>query len=174
MRGIRLLLLRSHHLLCVAPILILVTFAVVGGSTLLDSIDAQPPRSSGRLERETSADQFLAVLGLDHPTAKLDRIFRRWGEDKVFLFIAPRKEVLSGQVYYMMVYLAYPRRVSAVMCAPNHADAEEIHKELSPDIDGLIFFGIPPGRWSVDGYQIGAQLYITPYHGSPPWTSFCP
>jgi len=163
MRGF---LVRTTVLLTVA------LFATLGASVLGPLFS--PRASTIPFGGEASTDQFLGILAVPHPAAKLEETFRRWSNDKAFLFIAPANQPFWRQTYYTFAYLAYPRTVSAVVCSANPAERDEIHRESTPNIDGLIFFDVPPGALRAGAQQIGPILYIAPYHGSPIWKSFCP
>jgi len=155
-----------------AALLAVVLFAAFGASVLAPLFSSR--FSTLPFGGEASTDQFLGVLAIPHPAARLQEAFQRWGKDQSFLFIAPSKQPFWTQTYYTIAYLAYPRPVSAVVCPVNGAGREEIHKEATPNIDGLIFFDMPPGQWAANAQPIGPALSVAPYHGSPAWKSFCP
>jgi len=160
-----------RYLIRIAALLVILAFVALGGSTLARLFS--PPFSTVPFGGEASTDQFLGVLAVPHPAARLQETFQRWGNDKSFLFIAPANQPFWMQTYYTIAYLAYPRPVSAVACPANGVGREEIHKEVSRNIDVLIFFDMPPSSWSANAQPIGPILSVAPYQGSPVWKSFC-
>jgi hypothetical protein len=156
----------------IAVSFLFVLYGVVGASSLAPLV--KPASATIPFGGESNTDLFLGALGLAHSAAPVEKTFQRWDKNTEFLFVAPANHPFWVQTYYTLTYLAYPRRISAVACAEKAANQNEIHRELSPNMDGLIFFDVPPGRWATGAQQIGSKLFIAPYHGSPAWKSFCP
>ncbi len=165
--------MRGSPWIPIAALFVFVLYASAGISGLRHWIE--PLNTTVPYGGEASTDQFLGILEVARPAEKLDQEFRQWDPKAQFLFVASAKQPFWRQTYYTLTYLAYPRQISAVVCPDQNAYEDEIHKELSPNFDGLIFFDVPPGPWRNGARQIGPRLYISHYHdGSPAWKSFCP
>lgn len=142
----------------------------IGASYMRSEINTLGPMP---FEPEATTDQFLAILNVPHPAAQIREALRPYGRDKTLLFVGDAKESFTTQVFYTLVYLAYPARMGAVMCAgANSVTVENV--PASSNISGLIFFETPPGRWAAGARQIGPRLFIAPHEGVEPWRSFCP
>jgi hypothetical protein len=152
---------------------LLATFVWVGGAALTAAVKHDPLKLP--LDPEVSSDGFLTYIGGPHPTKTVNEMLRPWGEDQVLLVVAPATNPSSTKIYYELVILGYPRRMPAIMCKPHPAGGAEYHRELeSRNIDGLIFFGMVPGRGVAGARQVAPKLYVAPYEGVAAWNSFCP
>ena len=128
-----------------------------------------------RLTSTVSTDSALGALGIPNPAVQLEGDLRSWKEEANVLFVAPANDPVAMQVYYMVICLAYPRRVAAILCSDKpDSPNTEIYKLLPTDpLEGIVFFNIPPGRWRSAGRQVGPNLYISTHTGTAPWRSFC-
>ena len=150
---------------------LLVAFVWVGGAAVLRTL-RRPP---GHLTRtpEISAD---LVLGRLYSADAIENALQSWKEDSVFLFIAPQNNPNSIKVYYELLTLAYPRPITAIMCA-SEPGASPAVMQLAPrstDVSGLIFYDNSPSRWSNSAREMAPQLYLASYSGASAWESFCP
>ena len=129
--------------------------------------------SAPSLEREATTDPFLAILGIPHPASAVRTALGQWSEQESLLFVAPLNDPFWKQVYFTLGYLAYPRRLSAMVCA-EQPDRDEVYDHgKSSKVGGLILFDMPPGPWAGRSRQIGSKLYLVTYQGVAPWKSFC-
>lgn len=150
---------------------LLAVFVWVGGAALLGTLRRYP----GHLKREPEISADM-VLGRLHSADAVENALQSWKEDSVFLFIAPQSNPESIKVYYELLVLAYPRPISAIMCA-SESGASPAVMQLAPrstNVSGLIFYHISPGRWSNSAREMAPQLYLISYAGVPAWESFCP
>jgi hypothetical protein len=150
---------------------LMVAFVWVGAAALLRTLRQNP----GHLPREPEISADL-VLGRLHSADAIENALQSWKADSVFLFIAPQSNPNSTKVYYELLTLAYPRPISAIMCAsePGASPAVTQLAPRSANVSALIFYDISPGRWSNSAREMAPQLYLTSYTGAPAWESFCP
>lgn len=150
---------------------LLVAFVWVGGAALLRTLRRNPLHFTR--EPEISAD---LVLGRLHSADAIENALQSWKEDSVFLFIASLNNPNSIKVYYELLILAYPRPISAIMCAsePGASPAVTQLAPRSTDVSGLIFYDTSPSRWSNSAREMAPQLHLASYAGAPAWESFCP
>jgi len=146
-------------------------FAAVGSAAILS--DLPPGPFFSQPDPLASTDQALNALDLPHPAVTVEEVFQPWRKEASFLFVAPARDPASLQMYYLMIGLAYPRQVGAVLCSEGlHATHQEIPKiATGRPLDGLIFFetSAVPGA-----SRIGSKLSISPHTGVSSWQSFCP
>jgi hypothetical protein len=150
---------------------LLLAFVGAGSAALFRTLRRNP----GHLPREPEISADL-VLGRLHSADAIENALQSWKEDSVFLFITPQSNPNSTKVYYELLILAYPRVISAIMCASEPASSPAV-TQLAPrssDVSGLIFYDTSPSRWSNSAQEMAPQLYLTSYEGAPAWESFCP
>lgn len=151
-------------------IALLAAFLLIGFVALTPAVVNN--QGSIPLAPEISAD---AVFGRLNSTDLTERTLQRWRKDAVLLLIAPSSNPNAIKVYYELIILAYPRRVSAMFCE-SHAGVPPLQQQWPPrtgPIEGLIFYDIPPGPDAAGAKEVAPKLYMTAHKGKPEWKSVC-
>jgi len=141
-------------------------------ATLLAALNSHPLAG---LNPDATTDEFLRILDVPHPAARLTEALRSYPPDQPLLFVGQSRDAFNTQVYYTLAYLVYPRPISAVICGEAGKGPVSID-ERAPRLTeaGVIFFGMDPGSRAPGGSRISPNLYISPRTGAASWPSFCP
>jgi hypothetical protein len=127
------------------------------------------------LDPDATTDDFLRILDVPHPAARLTEALRAYPPDQPLLYVGQSRDAFNTQVYYTLAYLAYPRPLSALMCAEPGKGRVAIAENAPRTAEaGILFFGVDPGPRAAGGTRISPNLYISPRTGAAPWPSFCP
>lgn len=141
-------------------------------ATLLSALNSHP---FAGLDPDATTDDFLRILDVPHPAARLTEALRSYPLDQPLLFVGQAREAFNTQVYYTLAYLVYPRPLSAVMCGDPGKGPVSIGEKAPRSTEaGVIFFGVDPGPRASGGSRISPNLYISPRTGAASWPSFCP
>lgn len=150
-------------------------FVCYGGLVMVPQV--MSGTSFAVLEPYQSTDQALGILGISHPQARLDEVIRTWPANRDILYVAPNKNAFALQVYYVLLGLAYPRHMGAIVCAegsaPSHLVIENGASTTMP-IDDVILLDISPGAAVTGEKRLSPHLTIAPHSGVVNWGSFCP
>jgi hypothetical protein len=124
-----------------------------------------------------TSDSYLEVFGAPKPSLLVQNALRRYAPNTNLLVVTPVTDPLRGQIYCMIAYLAYPRPVGLVYCGAKSGASPMMdgidRVSRSAPIGGLVFFHADPGPNAAGGTQVAPGLYMSPYHGTAPWESFC-
>jgi hypothetical protein len=118
-----------------------------------------------------TANHFLMVLGVDRPAARIERVLSDLPPGEHLLLVAPDAEPFAGQVRLTLTYLAYPRKLSSVLCTGQMQG--KTHGENSPSgVDTLVFFKLPAIDPGENAVSVGNMVFVRRKSASP-WQSFC-
>ena len=156
-----------------AVLLIFAIFALLSlVATLLSAVNSHP---FAGLEPNATTDDFLRVLDVPHPAARLTEALRPYPLNQPLLYVGQSRDAFNTQVYYTLAYLVYPRPLSAVMCGEPGKGPVSIGEKAPRSTEaGMIFFGVDPGSHASGGSRISPNLYISHRTGVVAWPSFCP
>ena len=159
-----------RYLLRILSITGLLAFIGVSTTTFLKPInDFGPAYSPDPL---MTANHFLLILGVDQPASRVERALNEFPPDAHFLLIAPESEPFVGQTRLTLIYLAYPRKLSAVICSgPGKGRITEPADPAA--IDGFLFFETKVNNPGQDAVSIGSKLIITRQKSTAAWQSYC-
>ena len=124
------------------------------------------------LDSLLTANRFLLVLGVDQPALRVERALNEFPPDAHLLLIGPKSDPFIGQTHLMLVYLSYPRKLSALFCSsPGHG--EIIGPPDPAPVDGILFFATKVVNPDRNYVSIGNKLTITRQKSISPWQSYC-
>lgn len=155
---------------------VLFTFAIFASLSLVATLlSALNSHAFAGLDADATTDDFLRILDVPHPAARLTEALRSYPADQPLLFVGQSREAFNTQVYYTLAYLAYPRPLSTVMCGEPGKGPVSIDEQAPRSAEAaVIFFGVDPGSRAAGGTRISPNLYISPRAGAASWPSFCP
>lgn len=123
-----------------------------------------------------SSDSWLGdALDVNRPSQAVVEALSYIPVDASILFVGPIDDSHFLQTYYLVGYLGWPRRVSAVGCAQSGAEPTVMREfpESAP-VTAVVFYRLAPAANLAQAQAVGSRLWIVRTSGITAWKSYCP
>lgn len=152
--------------------ILVVVYILIGARGLYSRVRAEPSPSPGPF---ATSDTYLAnQVGLHRPSQAVIEAVDRVPPGVALLFVGPADDPFFIQTYYVIVYLAWPRPVSAVECDGQGRARFSMGPPVEPaGPAAAILYGLAP----TDGASVqvvAPRLSVASGLTSRGWADLCP
>lgn len=140
--------------------------------SLAATIPHQPAAAEGQW---ATSDRWLGVLQVPRPSDTIAGVLGNLPPEQMILFVGPQNEPSFILTYYLVSYLAWPRRVSAVQCGdPGQPPVLMFLPQEQGSVLSVLYYFLEPPPWIGPGQAIGPRLRLIPASEIREWIWYCP
>ncbi|MCW5850212.1 MAG: hypothetical protein KIT87_09020 [Anaerolineae bacterium] len=142
---------------------------VYGLMGVRQAIQEQAPGAPGAWE---TTDAWLASLELASPSASIRASLTHPADEGAALFVGLAGDSSFPLTYYVISYLAWPRRVGAVQCGPQAGQAMP-YVPLGTRITTVLFYRRTAPAFLGQATSLGPYLRQVSERETRDWTQYC-
>jgi hypothetical protein len=121
-----------------------------------------------------TSDQWLAFLQMpEKPSVTVVEALRKLPPGAGVVFVGPASDPPITPTYFAMSYLAAPRPMVAVFCAPDGTGGPNAPFRPGQTAGAALFYHMPKPASFPDGQQLGPLVTLVTFQEAVDWASYC-